>query len=314
MSMEYKDYYETLGVDRKSNDDEIKKAYRKLALQYHPDRNPDDKGAEEKFKEINEAYQVLSDSENRQRYDQLGASYNNYQQRDGTPGGFNWDDWASRGAQSGGGVRVEVGDLEGLFGGGFSEFFNNIFGGAQDMGTPSTMRSTTRGRVPRPSYQYKTDISLREAFQGTTRRVEVDGRQLDVKIPPGARSGTKVRVSGALPAGPDGQGGDLYLVITVLDDPIYERKGNNLHTDAEIDLYTAILGGDVNVQTLGGSVKLTVPPGTQPGQKFRLKGRGMPHLKNPKNYGDLYVRADVEIPRKLTAEQKDLFQQLTNTG
>lgn len=312
--MEYKDYYKTLGVDRKSNDDVIKKAYRKLALQYHPDRNPDDKGAEEKFKEINEAYQVLSDSENRQRYDQLGASYNNYQQQGGTHGGFNWDDWATRGAQSGGGVRVEVGDLEGLFGGGFSEFFNSIFGGAQDMGTPSTMRGTTRGRVPRPSYQYKADISLREAFQGTTRRVEVDGRRLDVKIPPGARSGTKVRVSGALPAGPGGQGGDLYLVITVLDDPIYERKGNNLHTDAEIDLYTAILGGDVNVQTLGGSVKLTVPPGTQPGQKFRLKGRGMPHLKKPNNYGDLYVRADVEIPRKLTAEQIDLFQQLTNTG
>lgn len=311
--MDYKDYYKTLGVDRKSNDDEIKKAYRKLALQYHPDRNPDDKGSEEKFKEINEAYQVLSDSEKRKRYNQLGASYEHYQQRGGSPGGFNWDDWATQGAQSGGSVRVEVGDLGDLFGGGFSEFFNSIFGGAQSMGTPSTMRGTTRRPAPRPSYQYKTDIMLSEAYQGTTRRVEVDGRRLDVKIPPGARTGTKVRVSGAFPAGPGGQEGDLYLVITVLADPIYEQKGNNLNTDVDIDLYTAVLGGDVTVQTLSGSVMLTIPPGTQSGQKFRLKGRGMPHLKTPQKFGDLYVQADVKIPRKLTSEQKDLFQQLANT-
>ena len=312
--MEYKDYYKILGVDRKASEDEIKRAYRKLALQYHPDRNPGDKKAEDKFKEINEAHQVLSDTEKRKRYDQLGESYTRYQQRGGAPGGFNWDDWVTQSGSvggRGGNVRVEVGDLNDLFGGGFSEFFSRIFGGMPDMGNVG--RSTPRTQVPRPSYEHELEISLREAYQGTTRRIEVDGRRLEVKIPPGARTGTKVRVAAALDSGTSGQKGDLYLVIKVLDDPDYTRKGINLYTDATMDLYTAVLGGEVTVKTLSGNVVLTVPPGTQPGQTFRLTGRGMPKLRDPKSFGDLYVKANVNIPRKLTPKQRELFEKLAGS-
>ena len=309
--MEYKDYYKILGVDRKASEDEIKRAYRKLALQYHPDRNPGDKKAEDKFKEINEAYQVLSDTEKRKRYDQLGESYARYQQRGGAPGGFNWDDWVTQPGSMGGrggNVRVEVGDLNDLFGGGFSEFFSRIFGGAPDMGTAG--RGTFRTQVPQPAYEHELEISLREAYQGTTRRIEVDGRRLDVKIPPGARTGTKVRVAAALDSGAGGQKGDLYLIIKVMDDPDYSRKGNNLYTEAKIDLYTAVLGGEVTVKTLSGNVVLTVPAGTQPGQTFRLTGRGMPKLRDPKSFGDLYVKANVDLPRKLSPKQRELFEKL----
>ena len=166
--MEYKDYYKILGVDRKAPSEEIKRAYRKLALKYHPDRNPDDREAEEKFKEINEAYQVLSDTDKRNRYDQLGDSYARYQQRGGAPGGFNWEDWftQSPGGASTGNVHVEMGDLDDFMGGGFSEFFSRIFGGAPDMGQASTGRTRTvrRGRQASPSYQQDTEISLHEAY------------------------------------------------------------------------------------------------------------------------------------------------------
>lgn len=312
--MEYKDYYKILGVERTASADEIKKAYRQLALKYHPDRNPNDAEAEEKFKEINEAYQVLSDKEKRQHYDQLGASYESFRQRGGSPGGFDWDEWfthARTSSQQGGGVRVEVGDMGDLFGGGgFSDFFTQIFGGMADVRASTSTGGMPRGRSRRAAPQYQTEISLWEAYHGTTRRIDVDGRRLDVKIPPGARTGTKVRVPGAIPAGPDGQKGDLYLVIKVVEDPHYERKGDDLYTDVKVDLYTAVLGGEITVETISGSVVLTIPPGTQPGQVFRLKGRGMPKLKNPKEFGDLYVRVDVQIPKKLTKKQKDLFKQL----
>jgi curved DNA-binding protein len=308
--MEYKDYYKILGVDRKASEEDIKRAYRKLALQYHPDRNPGDKKAEEKFKEINEAYQVLSDPDKRARYDQLGDSFSRYQQRGGTPGGFNWEDWFTQQAPGGGNVRVEVGDLDDVMGGGFSEFFSRIFGGAPDMGPGTRGRGTPRSRAARPSYQYEAEITLREAYEGTTRKLELDGRRLEVKIPPGARTGTKVRVADALPSGPDSQRGDLYLVIRVVDDPRFERKGADLYTDIEVDLYTAILGGEITVPTLSGSVVLTIPAGTQPGQTFRLTGRGMPQIKAPNTYGDLFVRAKVRIPRNLTPRQRELFKQL----
>jgi curved DNA-binding protein len=304
--MEYKDYYKILGVDRKASENEIKRAYRKLALKYHPDRNPGDKQAEEKFKEINEAYQVLSDPEKRARYDQLGESYTRWQQR-GSPGSFNWEEWFTTAP---GGVHVEVGDLGDLFGdlGGFSEFFRRIFGGM-----PETGVYTRPGRTAQPqrqAYQQEVTISLYEAYQGTTRRIEVNGRVLEVKIPPGARTDTKIRVADAIPAGPHQAKGDLYLIVKVAEDPRFERKGNDLYTNVSIDLYTAVLGGDVTVPTLSGNVLLTIPPGTQPGQTFRLSGRGMPHLKNPNQHGDLYVRVSVTIPRNLTPEQRRLFEQL----
>ena len=313
--MEYKDYYKLLGVDRNASDKDIKRAYRKLALQFHPDRNPGDKKAEEKFKEINEAYQVLSDPEKRARYNQLGESYNNWQQRGGAPGGFNWDEWVTTGgraAPGGGNVRVEVGDLGDLFGGGnFSEFFRSIFGGTG--GVPPDMRGQTgrsRQQAQPASYEHEMTINLQEAYQGTTRRIDINGRRLEVKIPRGARTGTRVRVADAVVA-PDGQKSDLYLVIHVEDDPHYERQGNDLFTDAALDLYTAVLGGEVTIPTLSGNIVLTIPEGTQPGQSFRLAGRGMPALKKQDTFGDLFVRAKVKIPRKLNAKQRELFQELS---
>ncbi len=313
--MEYKDYYKILGVDRKASEDEIKRAYRKLALQYHPDRNPGDKKAEEKFKEINEAYQVLSDTTKRSRYDQLGESYSSWQQRGAPPGGFNWEEWTNRGAPAGG-TRVDVGDLEDILGGlgGFSEFFRTIFGGAPDMQTSGAGRARPgqrSARQPAPSYQQEVTISLQEAYQGGTRILEMDGRRLEVKIPPGARTGTKVRVPEAVPTNQGGRRGDLYLLIQVADDPNYERKGDDLYTDTTVDLYSAVLGGEATVRTLTGNVVLTIPAGTQPGQTFRLSGRGMPRLKDPKAYGDLYARVKVTLPRNLSQQQRELFEELS---
>lgn len=312
--MDYKDYYQILGVDKKAGEKEIKQAYRKLAMKYHPDRNPGDKQAEEKFKEINEAYQVLSDAEKRQRYDQLGDSYYRYTQHGGAPGGFNWNDWYTQGSAGSGNVRVEMGGLEDFLGGsgGFSDFFRRIFGGMPEA-YATTGRSAARPEPRKPVYEQPTEITLLEAFQGTTRRVEIDGRRLDVKIPAGAKTGTKVRVADAVNA-PQGQKGDLFLVIKVLEEPHFERKGEDLYTDVAASLYTAVLGGEAAVQTLSGNVVLTIPAGTQPGQTFRLAGQGMPHLRKPEARGDLYVRVKVNIPRNLTPEQRELFRKLEKSG
>lgn len=314
--MEYKDYYKILGVERKASEEEVKRAYRKLALQYHPDHNPGNTQAEEKFKEINEAYQVLSDPAKRTRYDQLGDSYTHWQQRGGAPGGFNWDEWVS--PTGGGNVRVEVGNLDDLFGGGmggFSEFFRRIFGGMPAYGGTDYRRAGNAGRgAPQPArYQSEISISLLEACQGTTRRIEIDGRRLEVKIPRGARTGTKVRVSDAI-ASADGRKNDLYLLVKVTNEPNFERKGNDLYTESEVDVYQAVLGGEVRVKTLTGSVLLNLPAGTQPGQTFRLAGQGMPTIKNPDTRGNLFVRVKVRIPRNLSPEQRELFQKLAGKG
>jgi curved DNA-binding protein len=318
--MEYKDYYKILGVERSASKDEIKRAYRKLALNHHPDRNPGDKQAEDKFKEINEAYQVLSDPEKRGRYDQIGESYTQWRQRGGRPGEFNWEDWftqPSGGAP--GGVRVEVGDLDDLFGGGmggFSEFFSRIFGGMADIGSaPQGQRRAGRGPAQprRQAYEHPVTISLHEAFQGTTRRIEVDGRQIEVKIPPGAHTNTKIRVSDAIPTG-NGQKADLFLVVKVAEDPRFERRGHDLYTDATVDIYSAVLGGEVTVPTLSGNVVLSIPPGTQPGQTFRISGRGMPHLRDPQKRGDLYAQLKVQLPRELSPRQRELFEELAKSS
>lgn len=305
--MEYKDYYKILGVDRKASGEEIKRAYRKLALKYHPDRNPNNKQAEEKFKEINEANQVLSDPQRRLRYDQLGDSYAHWQQRGGSPGSFNWDEWVGR-APGGGNVRVEMGGLEDLFSGGlgdFSEFFRSIFGGIGGAGSPTSRRR----QAAIPAYQHEVTISLAEAFFGTTRRIEVDGRRLEVKIPRGARSGTKIRVAEAY-SSTDGRKGDLFLLIQVAEDARFTPHKDDLNTKIDIDLYTAVLGGEVAVQTISGNVVLTIPPGTQPGAKFRLVGQGMPRLKNPDTRGDLFVNVNIKIPRNLSPRQRELFREL----
>ncbi len=308
--MDYKDYYKILGVERNATEAEVKSAFRKLALQYHPDRNPGNKQAEEKFKEINEAYEVLSDPEKRARYEQLGDSYTNWQQR-GAPGNFNWNEWTNA---PGGGATWDVGDLNDLFGrgGGFSDFFQAIFGGAPVGGAQGTrQRARQQAQQRRPlTYQQDVQISFEEAYRGAERQVNVDGRRLTMKIPAGARTGTKVRMAGAGPAGPDGRPTDLFLVIAVAPDPRFERQGDDLTTEITTDLYTAVLGGEARVPTPEGNVLLTVPAGTQPGQSFRLSGRGMPHLRDPKTRGDLYARIRVQIPRNISQEQRKLFEQL----
>lgn len=288
--MDYKDYYKILGVDRKASAEEIKRAYRKLAMQVHPDRNPGDKRAEERFKEINEAYQVLSDPQKRSRYDQLGESYSQWQ-RNGAPGNFDWGQWsAQQGAQ-----EVSFDDLFGE--GAFSDFFRSIFGG---MG----MGEMPRGRArPAQNLQQPVAISLREAFGGTTRQLQIGNRRVEVRLPAGARTGTKVRVPLA------GQGGEVLLVLEVADDPAFERDGNDLHTKVSIDVFKAMLGGEVEVKTMSGKVLLTIPASTQPEQVFRVTGRGMPLLKRPESKGDLYVHVKVQIPRQLTAKQKSLLEE-----
>lgn len=292
--MEYKDYYKILGVDRKASDDEIRKAYRKLAKQYHPDYNPNNKQAEDRFKEINEAYEVLSDSKKRSHYDRLGSDYSQWQRRGS--GDF---DWSQYGTGFPGGTRVNMDDLNDLFGGGgingFSDFFQTIFGGG---GVRTSSRPQTQG------YQQELQITLEEAYRGTMRLIQSDGREKQVRIPAGVRTGSKVRVPGVGP-----QGLDLYLIVEVTDDPRFERRGNDLHTTATVNVFTAALGGEAEVDTFEGKIKLNIPAGTQPEQVFRLAGRGMPHVKEPKEKGDLFVRVKVQIPKYLSAKQRELLEE-----
>jgi curved DNA-binding protein len=241
-----KDYY-VLGVERSASADDVRKAYRKLAMQYHPDRNPGDKQSEERFKDVNEAYQVLNDPQKRARYDQLGGAYSNWQQRGGTPQDFDWSQWF--GGQPSG-TRVEYRDINDVFGqDAFSDFFRSLFGGG------GGARAGTRTRRAQ-TYQQPISISLDEAYRGTTRSFQSDARQLTVRIPAGVKTGSKVRAAGAAP-----EGQDLYLIVEVADDPRFERQGDDLRTSATIDLFTAALGGEDSVQTVDGEVTLKIPQG-----------------------------------------------------
>lgn len=310
--MDYKDYYTTLGVGKTATDAEIKRAYRDLARKYHPDVNKAPE-AEEKFKEINEAYQVLSDAEKRKKYDQFGSEWQNYQNSGGQPGGFDWGRWqqAPGGQTSYRSVSPE--EFSEMFGGtggsggmgGFSDFFETLFGrggfgssfGQQSRQTPSRARDV----------EYKLEISLKEAYNGTTRTLQFeDGHKIDAKIPAGVRTGSKVRLSGQ--AG----GADLYLKISVLPDPVFSRKGDDLYQTVPVDLYTAILGGEIGVNTMTNAIRLTIPEGSDSGKTFRIRGKGMPHLKDPKTFGDMYVKLEVSIPKRLTDAEKDMFRQIRN--
>jgi len=303
--MQYKDYYKILGVKRNVEEKEIKKAYRKLARQHHPDVNPDDKTAEERFKDINEAHEVLSDPEKRRKYDQLGSSWQQWQHKGRDPRGFDWSQWFNQAQPRGGGARVEYADLGDLFGGGgFSDFFQTIFGGG---GAPQAR--PRRGQ----DYTQPVEITLEEAFQGTTRMIQKDGRRLEVKIPPGVRTGSKVRMAGeGSPGIGGGASGDLYLEVEVLPHSIFERQGDDLNCDVPVSLYTTVLGGEVNVPTPGGDVMLKIPAGTQGGRTFRLRGKGMPSLRHPQKRGDLYTRFRVQVPQKLSKKEEELFRELAS--
>jgi curved DNA-binding protein len=304
--MEYKDYYKVLGVERKATQDEIKKTYRKLAMKYHPDQNPGNKPSEEKFKDINEAYEVLSDPKKRSRYDQLGESYNQWQSGGGNPGNFNWNDWSTR-QPRGRANPVDMGDYDEVFGG-FSDFFSTIFGG-----TPGGARTVTRQPARAQVIEQKVEITVEEAYRGTQRLFQIGDKRIEVKIPAGSISGTKVRMTGAVPSSMGGQKGDLHLVVDVLPDSRYKVDVANLTTEIKIDLYTAVLGGTTNVSTLSGEVRLTIPAGTQAGQKIRLTGRGLPKLKEVNKFGDLFVLVKVDLPKKLTDKQRKLFEQLQDS-
>ena len=300
--MQYKDYYKVLGVDKSATEQEIKKSYRRLARQHHPDQNPNNKSAEERFKEINEAYEVLGDSEKRVKYDQLGTNYHQWQQRGGDPRGFDFSQWAN---QSGRGrtQNINVEDLFGSNSGGFSDFFRTMFADSGGMGGFSSSQSV------RQDSEQTIEISLEEAYHGGSRTlVDATGERFAVKIPKGAKTGTKVRLKGK------GQNGaDLYLVMKERLHPIFERDEehpDDLRREIRVDLLTAVLGGEVRVETLKGAVNLKIAPGTQGGIELRLKGRGMPNLKESEPHGNLYVTVQIDIPTSLSNEERELYEQL----
>lgn len=294
-----KDYYQTLGVSRTANEKELKQAFRKLAKKYHPDANRDDPNAEARFKEINEAYEVLSDKEKRSMYDRFGTVNPQQQAPWGNPAGN------SDGQYTYTTSNVDFGDLGDIFGSLFGRRGGDRNAGASNpfAGT----RTTARGQ----DIEQKVSISLAEAYNGTTRLITKGDRTVRVNIPAGAKTGTKVRLAGEGEAG--AQPGDLYLIVEVEPDSRFERDGDNLTTEVKVDMFTALLGGEVEVPTLGRSVKLKVPAGTQSGRKFRLAGKGMPLLNKGDQYGDLFARVLVTVPEKLTAEQRELVEQLKAT-
>jgi curved DNA-binding protein len=309
--MEYTDYYKVLEVDKNATEKEIKRAFRRLARQHHPDANPGDPQAEERFKKLNEAYEVLSDPEKRRKYDQLGADWQRWQRMGGRPGDFDWSPWTT--GRPGERVHVRYGtpdDLQDMFGGGgsFSDFFSQIFGGT------GSFEHQTRPRRGQ-DYEQAVEISLQDSYHGTSRVMQKDGQRLEVKIPAGANTGTRVRMSGEGGGGmAGGPAGDLYLAITTLPDPRFERKGDDLHTTVAVDLYTMVLGGEVHVPTMTGKVVLTIPAGTQNGRTFRLQDKGMPRLRQPDQHGALYARVEVRLPTNLTPRQRELFEELQRSA
>ncbi|QNE41323.1 J domain-containing protein [Hymenobacter sp. NBH84] len=301
--MDYKDYYKALGVEKNATADQIKKAYRKLARQYHPDVNPNDPEAERKFKEVNEANEVLSDPEKRSKYDQLGADWQRYQQAgaggaQGAGGGFDWSQYAQGGGFGGG--------SEDPFGGAdFSDFFGNIFGG---MG--GGRAGGTRARAGQ-DYQAELVLTLEEAYQGGPRTITVNGKNLRLTVKPGMEDGQTIRLRNQ--GGPGlngGPAGSLYLTFRIEPDPRYTRTGNDLTQEVPVSVYKAILGGDQVVDTLSGSVKIKIKPETQNDTRLRLRGKGFPVYDQPGQFGDLYLRLTLSLPQQLTEQEKDLFRQL----
>ncbi|MBI5303516.1 MAG: DnaJ domain-containing protein [Chloroflexi bacterium] len=304
--MDYKDYYQILGVPKDASEKDIKQAYRKLARKYHPDVNPSNKAAQEKFKEINEANDVLSDPEKRKKYDMLGSNWQQYEQyqRAGGQGPFQW---------GGGQYRtVTQDDFENIFGGlggddagGVSDFFRTFFGGG--FGNARAGVRPRRGQ----DIEQAIEIPLEDAYRGVTRVLQKEGRRLEVKIPAGVKSGSKIRLGGeGMPGVSGAPAGDLYLRIQIAPHALFERQGDDLYVQVPVELYTALLGGEASVATLKGKLALKIPPETQTGKTFRLAGQGMPRMNQENAFGDLYAKVRVVLPENLSAKERGLFEKL----
>ena len=318
--MEYKDYYKILGVPKNATEKEIKAAYRKAARKHHPDVNKGDPKSEARFKEINEANEVLSDREKRKRYDALGPDWQSQLRTGAGPG---------RPGSRGGTVEVDFGDDAG----GFSDFFRTIFGGGGGFGggreggfgggfrTSSGGFEEIFGRAAREpvgqDVEGTADLTLEEVARGTTRTVKVgegpSARTVEVKIPAGVREGSRVRAAGEGGGAPEGPRGDLYLRVRTRPHPQFERKGDDLETKISVPLTTAVLGGEVQVPTLEGPVGIKVPPGSPGGRTFRLRGKGLPRLDAP-GRGDILAVVNVDIPRDLKPREKEIFEELKRLG
>ena len=323
--MEFKDYYATLGVTKGSTDKEIKQAFRKLARKYHPDVNPGDKGAEAKFKEVNEANEVLSDPEKRKKYDELGANWRAYENAPpgSNPYGAPFGGSPFGGGQSQGGYRTMSPDeVEQMFGGGggdspFSDFFKTFFGGmdAEESTGARGGRARSRNRTGQ-DVEHPFELDLEDAIRGSVHRLQLrhDGhaRSVEVRIPAGVTDGSRVRVAGEGGRGSgSGASGDLYLRIQLRPHPVFEVKGRDVYTKARVPIPTAVLGGEIDVVTPESKkLRLKLPAGTQSGQRFRLRGHGLPAVGKPEERGDLYANVDVDVPKALTDEERGHYEAL----
>jgi len=293
--MAYIDYYKVLGISKGASQDDIKKAYRKLARKYHPDLNPQDTSAHKKFQEINEANEVLSDVEKRKKYDEYGENWKHADQFE-----------QSRQQQPGGGdfTYQNFGGFGDFGSGGYSDFFETLFGNA---GRKSGRTSTFKGQ----DYSGEVHLTLQQAAKTHQQTIEVNDKKLRITVPAGIANEQQIKLKGQGGTGANGApAGDLYLTFIIQSDPMFKRKGDDLYLDVVVDLYTAVLGGELLVKTLDGQVKMKVKQGTQPDSKARLKGKGFPVYKKDGEFGDLIVTYQVQIPTNLTEKQKQLFQEL----
>ena len=289
--MEFVDYYNILGVDKKATEDDVKKAYRKLARKLHPDLNPNDKEANKKFQQVNEANEVLSDPEKRKKYDQYGKDWQHADQ-------FEQQRQQQRQSQNSGGHSFS-GDNDGDF----SNFFESMFGGSG-----RSRQTKFRGQ----DYNAELQLGLTDALETHQQTLTVNGKNIRITIPAGVENGQVIKLKGHGASGVNGgPAGDLFITFVIGTHPGFKRMGNDLYTHAVIDLYTAMLGGETTIDTLKGKVKLKVNPETQIGNKIRLKGKGFPVYKKEGEFGDLYVTYDIKLPTNLTDEQKALFTQLS---
>lgn len=311
--MAFIDYYKVLGVERNASQDDIKKAYRKMARKYHPDLNKDDPNAKDKFQEINEANEVLSDPEKRKKYDEYGEHWKHADEFKAEREAYQREQ--ERGGQSAYWYSVNGDDFMGGFGrgnaSGFSDFFEQLFGHGASAGRSGRgYNMMSRGG----DIEAQMNLSLREAAVTHKQTFSVNGENLRITIPAGIADGQMIKLKGHGEKGSNGApDGDLYITFQIAPDPEFKREGDDLFTDVDIDLYTAVLGGTVNVKTIDGMVKLKVNPGTQNDTKVRLRGKGFPVYKKEGTFGDLIVTYHVDIPTSLSEKQKELFTQLKNS-